>query len=100
MSQNNGFQSDAGLLTKLWAGVCQITGWRCPCPRCGGRMERTIAHEDAYVRVRVARGFVSGRRLDGRMPGPAGKVKATPVHDICARCGHRIRRRNMKSIVG
>jgi len=106
VSEYGGFEREAGPFVKLWAGVCSVLGWRCRCPHCGGRMKREIAPDESYRRskrvgppagpVRMA-GQLSTLQTSGR---PYQQVEITPTYDVCTECGHRIRRRNVKSTVG
>ena len=100
MSPYDGFQRDAGPLIKLWAGVSEITGWRCPCPKCGGKMAREIAADKAYVRTIHSRAIGTRRQNYQREATILRRVRTTPVYDVCGACGHRIRRRGLKTTVG
>jgi len=100
MDPHDGFAREAGPLIKLWAGVCQITGWRCRCPKCGGRMSREIATDEAYVRTIHSRAIGSKPQNYQRQATVLRQVRTTPVYDVCDSCGHRIRRRGIKTTVG
>jgi len=95
-----GFSQDAGPLTKLWAGVCEITGWRCRCPKCGATMTRELAADEAFVRTVHSRAIGTKPQNYQRQATVLRQVRTTPVYDVCARCGHRIRRRSVKTTVG
>ena len=105
--KDGGFERGAGPFDKLWAGVCSVFGWRCRCPRCGGKMKREIATDESYRRSKrggpPAAGSVrmSGQFATLRSSGSTYRqVELTPTYDICTECGHRIRRRNIKTTVG
>ena len=96
VSGYGGFEREPGPFVKLWAAICSVFGWRCPCPKCGGKMERALAPSEAYVRVGRTRSIGTNRRISDGLSTVIGKVQVTPVYDTCTQCGHRIRRRNSK----
>lgn len=62
-------------------------------------MAREVAVSEAYTKTKSSR-FASGERLSSsfhtRMAPQAGvEVTVTPVYDVCAECGKRIRRKNI-----
>ena len=101
MHPTDWFQREAGPLVKLWAAICSIFGWRCRCPRCGGRMERVLAMNESYVRTKrstsVTMSIGRGRAYTYGASHPPLKITVTPLYDICERCGHRIRRGNLRT---
>ncbi|MFC2081682.1 hypothetical protein ACFLR0_00685 [Candidatus Bipolaricaulota bacterium] len=100
MTPTEGFQRDAGALIRLWAGVCEIAGWRCSCPKCGGKMAREIAADEAYVRTIHSRAIGTKPQNYQREATVLRQERTTPVYDVCRSCGHRIRRRGLKTTVG
>lgn len=83
------------MLVKLWAAVCSVFGWRCRCPRCGAKMEREPAIEESYVRPWRTR-----ERRISITQSASMRIRLTPVYDICTRCDHRIRRRDIRTVGG
>jgi len=106
VSEHSGFEREAGPLGKLWAAICSVFGWRCLCPKCGGTMKREIATDESYRRSKRVGLPAGSARMSGqfatlRSSGSAYRqVEITPTYDVCTECGHRIRRRNLKTTVG
>jgi len=104
MHPTDGLQREAGPMLKLWAGICRIFGRRCRCPRCGGEMERTPAMDESYTRVKRSTtstiNIGRGASYTYNVPHAPLKITITPVYDICMQCGHRIRRRNIRTDAG
>jgi hypothetical protein len=101
VSEYGGFEREAGPFVKLWAAVCSVFGWRCRCPRCGGKMVRRLAPDRSYVREkrRTTRMISLGRGKSYvyRAPHPPLRIRITPMYDVCETCGHRIRRGTMRT---
>jgi len=106
VSEYGGFEREAGPFVKLWAVVCSVFGWRCRCPRCGGKMKREVAPDESYRRSKRTGPPAGSVRMAGQFGtlrssgGTYQQVEITPTYDVCTECGHRIRRRNVKTTVG
>jgi len=106
MTVYGGMHEEPGLLIELWAAVCQVTGWRCRCPKCGGKMRRELAVEESFQRRKGTRIVAPSTRMTGQYDtlkasrSPYIQLRVTPIYDTCTVCGHRIRRRNVKTAVG
>jgi rRNA maturation endonuclease Nob1 len=91
----------------FWSVLSAISGAtlnvKTRCPKCGGKMKRETMYEEEYTRTQKPSSTFMSRSVTPRtaMMGASAfpKVRATPVYDVCTICGHRVRRKDMKSPV-
>ena len=64
-------------------------------------MERIPAMDESYTRVKrsttVTRNIGRGMTYAYSAPHAPVKITITPIYDVCERCGHRIRRGNLRT---
>jgi rRNA maturation endonuclease Nob1 len=67
-------------------------------------MERIPATDESYSRTKrttsASMSIGRGRAYTYTAPHPPLKITITPMYDVCEQCGHRIRRRNLRTAGG
>ena len=90
-----------GVVWTLLSALSNVSGnFITRCPKCSAKMKRVEMHDQTYTRAKKAR-YTSMARFTSTVNTELGRrallqVQVVPVYDVCAECGHRIRRKNVQ----